>query len=91
MADPTVPDAILDRIVHNAHKLSLNGESMRWAIRAGTSNEEPSDTRQPSGTQRGWPTTSERVVDFVPNEWLVSSRTRGRFVRNARETEVKGT
>lgn len=27
--DPTLADAILDRIVHNAHRLQLNGESMR--------------------------------------------------------------
>lgn len=29
IADPTVADAILDRLVHNAHKLALKGESMR--------------------------------------------------------------
>ncbi|GMA60304.1 ATP-binding protein [Alicyclobacillus fastidiosus] len=27
--DPTLADAILDRIVHNAYKLEINGESMR--------------------------------------------------------------
>lgn len=27
--DPSVADAILDRLVHNAHKLNLKGESMR--------------------------------------------------------------
>ena len=27
--DPTLADAILDRIVHNAHKIELKGESMR--------------------------------------------------------------
>ena len=27
--DPTQADAILDRLVHNAYKLVLNGESMR--------------------------------------------------------------
>jgi len=27
--DPTVADAILDRLVHNAHRLELKGESMR--------------------------------------------------------------
>ena len=27
--DPTLADAILDRLVHNAHKLELTGESMR--------------------------------------------------------------
>ncbi len=29
IADPTVADAILDRIIHNAHRISLEGESMR--------------------------------------------------------------
>lgn len=29
MADPTLADAILDRIVHNAHHIKLKGDSMR--------------------------------------------------------------
>ena len=29
IGDPTLADAILDRLVHNAHKIKLNGESMR--------------------------------------------------------------
>lgn len=29
IGDPTLADAILDRLVHNAHKLHLKGESMR--------------------------------------------------------------
>jgi DNA replication protein DnaC len=29
IADPTIADAVLDRIVHNAHRLALKGESMR--------------------------------------------------------------
>lgn len=29
IADPTVADAILDRIIHNAHRISLEGDSMR--------------------------------------------------------------
>jgi DNA replication protein DnaC len=29
IADPTLADAILDRLVHNAHKFTLTGESMR--------------------------------------------------------------
>ena len=29
IADPTLADAILDRLVHSAHKLQLKGESMR--------------------------------------------------------------
>ena len=29
LGDPTLADAILDRIIHNAHKICLRGESMR--------------------------------------------------------------
>ena len=29
IGDPTLADAILDRLVHNAHKITLKGESMR--------------------------------------------------------------
>ncbi|MFV2070668.1 MAG: ATP-binding protein [Pirellulales bacterium] len=29
LGDPTLADAILDRLVHNAYKLDLKGESMR--------------------------------------------------------------
>ena len=29
MPDPTVADAVMDRLVHNAHKIALRGESMR--------------------------------------------------------------
>jgi DNA replication protein DnaC len=29
IADPTIADAVLDRLVHNAHRLTLNGDSMR--------------------------------------------------------------
>ena len=31
IGDPTLADAILDRLVHNAHRLKLTGESMRKA------------------------------------------------------------
>jgi DNA replication protein DnaC len=29
IGDPTYADAILDRLVHNAHRIELAGESMR--------------------------------------------------------------
>ena len=29
IGDPTYADAILDRLVHNAHRIEMNGESMR--------------------------------------------------------------
>ena len=31
VGDPTIADAILDRLVHNAHRLILKGESLRKA------------------------------------------------------------
>jgi DNA replication protein DnaC len=29
IGEPTLADAILDRIIHNAHKITLKGESLR--------------------------------------------------------------
>ena len=29
IGDPTYADAVLDRLVHNAHRIDLNGESLR--------------------------------------------------------------
>jgi DNA replication protein DnaC len=29
VGDPTLADAILDRLVHNAHRIELKGESLR--------------------------------------------------------------
>ena len=29
IGDPTLADAILDRLIHNAHKIALKGDSMR--------------------------------------------------------------
>jgi DNA replication protein DnaC len=29
MVDPTLADAILDRLIHNAHRIAMKGESMR--------------------------------------------------------------
>jgi DNA replication protein DnaC len=38
MADPTLADAILDRLVHGAYKIVLKGESMRKVMRNNPSN-----------------------------------------------------
>ena len=35
IANPTVGDAILDRLVHNSHKIALRGDSMRKKRRTG--------------------------------------------------------
>jgi DNA replication protein DnaC len=42
LADPTIADAILDRLVHNAQRLALTGESMR-RVRAAASALEDTD------------------------------------------------
>jgi DNA replication protein DnaC len=39
IGDPTVADSILDRLVHNAHRLELNGESMRKKRKGKTAGE----------------------------------------------------
>jgi DNA replication protein DnaC len=40
IGDPTVADSILDRLVHNAHRFDLTGESMRKELRKRTGKEE---------------------------------------------------
>jgi len=33
VCNPTVADAVLDRLVHNAHRIALTGESLRKRAR----------------------------------------------------------
>ena len=40
--DPTIADAILDRLVHNAYKINLKGESMR-KLRSSLTNQKDSE------------------------------------------------
>src|SRR5216683_4295380 len=35
IGDPTIADGILDRLVHNAHRIEMRGESMRKKRKAG--------------------------------------------------------
>jgi DNA replication protein DnaC len=44
IADATVADAILDRLVHNAYRIELKGESMRKHSGAASSKPTPSDS-----------------------------------------------
>jgi len=41
--DPTIADAILDRLIHNAHKINLKGESMR-KLRSSLTQDKNSET-----------------------------------------------
>lgn len=44
MGNPTIADAILDRLVHNAHRLTLKGESLRKAAaKRQTLDDEPAN------------------------------------------------
>ena len=44
IADATVADAILDRLVHNAYRIELKGESMRKHSAAASTKPTPSDS-----------------------------------------------
>jgi hypothetical protein len=48
IGDPTVADGILDRIVHNAHRIEMRGDSMRKKRKG----EEPAGKDPAGGAQR---------------------------------------
>lgn len=39
IGDPTLADAILDRLIHNAHTINLKGDSMRKRLRSLTESD----------------------------------------------------
>jgi DNA replication protein DnaC len=43
VGDPAVADSILDRLVHNAHRIELQGESMRKKQAAGKGSSRAED------------------------------------------------
>ena len=61
MGDPTLADAILDRLVHNAHRLRLTGESMRKRVAI----VERDETGQHEGVLY---TPIERPADATPGD-----------------------
>jgi DNA replication protein DnaC len=46
LGDPTLADAILDRIVHNAYRVTLSGDSMRKQKAAAAQNSNPSKAKR---------------------------------------------
>jgi DNA replication protein DnaC len=48
MPDPTIADAALDRLVHNAHRISLTGPSMRKEKGMATDPPQAQDTADAS-------------------------------------------
>lgn len=61
LGEPTVADAILDRLVHTAHRIELQGESLRRPAAPANDRGAPSDATQPS-------TTPSRNVAVMMNE-----------------------
>ena len=75
IGDPTYADAILDRLIHNAHRIELAGESLRRTqakqsrkalpnTTAGDNNPSASEARDPGG--------------IIPLRWAASFRNPGR-------------
>ncbi|NOQ23101.1 MAG: hypothetical protein GQ565_10710 [Candidatus Aegiribacteria sp.] len=50
--DPTIADAILDRIVHNAYRIELSGGSMRKSMREVYSKIDESDNKNTNEKER---------------------------------------
>jgi DNA replication protein DnaC len=53
LGEPTVADAILDRMLHHAHRIELSGESMRRVTLAG--NDEGHMSTKPASRKRSPP------------------------------------
>ena len=88
IGNPTIADAVLDRLVHGAHRLELKGKSMRKLAPPRPSLTTPS-SRSPTAPARdtscypagiirmpGW-LGSEQVAEFDRNRWLQSSECAG--------------
>ncbi|TIX60527.1 MAG: AAA family ATPase [Mesorhizobium sp.] len=72
IADPTVADAILDRIVHNAHRIVLQGDSMRKQKAAplltGAANGEINHPGTQQGTQGPTPPDCPDISETTVRE-----------------------
>jgi hypothetical protein len=85
IGEPTLADAILDRIIHNAHRLQLSGDSLR--------KQHSENSRRLIPTNHLWTSIqralrhlgrhqSERPADFDRNKWPTSIGMPGRHHRN---------
>ena len=66
IADPTYADAILDRIVHNAYRIDLKGESMRKRNSRKPAGESPVDEKDKS---------NKEVTEVIPVTHIIHSDT----------------
>ena len=88
IGEPTLADAILDRIIHNAHRLQLSGDSLRK--QNGAENPRrltpPTTYGEITSVQRALRHPgrhqSERPADFDRNRWPTSIGMPGRHHRN---------
>lgn len=55
IANPTIADAILDRLIHNAHRLQLDGPSMRKLMAAQAAQHEAQSPGKETAVQRATP------------------------------------
>ena len=63
IGDPTYADAILDRLVHNAHRIELHGRSMRGPKRAAAGDK----TMREYGVDRSYPRYSRNPQPRIIN------------------------
>jgi DNA replication protein DnaC len=88
IADPTIADAVLDRLVHNAHRLILKGESLRKAAaKRQELDDEPANCTDGHADTRHrptrWPASSECPAGFNRYRRPASPGISGRRRRNA--------
>ena len=75
IGDPTYADAILDRFVHNAHRVELTGESMR---RSRGKQNQPLDQNPSPVTQNTTAKETRNPGGIIPLRWAPSSGNPGR-------------
>jgi DNA replication protein DnaC len=87
IGNPTIADAVLDRLVHIAHRIELKGESLRKSRPAKPSGltrpqaQEPNDPAFRPPRHPGW-LPSECLAGFNRNRWLVCVGIDGWLRRN---------
>jgi DNA replication protein DnaC len=76
IGEATYADAILDRLVHNAHRLELSGESLRRSAPPSQARPQPQTSpyiNPPTKTPRMGGIISEWWARSSPNRWAASS------------------
>jgi hypothetical protein len=82
IGDPSIADAILDRLIHNAHGINLKGGSMRKNSKLTQIDFCVKDLSTPVSLR-----SDTGVAGFNRNEWPLWSGTTGRIQRNKQWTK----